>query len=619
LFRCGVNLLSFLEQIMSESISPAVGTALPAASAQGDAPPLGHPSRPTPRLRLWPLVLIVVLQWCAMLIPGWVAPATLYHFYGGFFGPFLGGIAAALWWLLASRLPWTDRVVGLCLFAAIIVQTWLLADASFELPWLLFHGLPLTTTAVVLWLVATPFLRWPLRRAGLFAVVVAVWCFFLLVRHEGFDGSFRAEFPWRWDVSAEARFLAERKSRQPVVPVADATPAAPLQAGDWPGFRGAQRDGRYTGEHITTDWNERAPRKLWRQRVGPGWSSFAVVGSRLYTQEQHGPDEAVVCYDADTGKELWAQQERTRFAETMGGPGPRATPTFHDGKIYAQGATGKLHCLDAVTGKVVWTSDVAADAGAKVPQWGYAASPLVMQGVVIAFGGGDDGKSVLGYDAASGKLAWAAGEGQFSYCSPHPARIDGVEQAVMSTDHGLAAYDPVKGTVLWRHEWPLKGGMARVVQPTRAGDADFLLGTGFGIGTRRVHVSHDKDTWDSKEVWTTRAIKPYYNDLIVHHDHLYGFSHDMLTCVSLADGKEKWSVRGYGNGQVLLLKDQDLLLVQAEKGFVALVEAKPGEHVERARFEAIEGKTWNHPVVVRGKLFVRNSEEMGCYLVGSGQ
>jgi outer membrane protein assembly factor BamB len=557
-----------------------------------------------------------------MLVPAWVAPATPLHFYGGLFGPFVGAAAVATWWLFASRVPWADRWLGLVAFAVVVVVTWLLADPSFELGWLLLHGLPLATTALALWLLATPFVRWPVRRAGLLVVLVLVWGFFLVVRHEGFDGSFTASFPWRWDVTEEGQFLAERGARQQRLPSAEETSAEAvmLQPGDWPGFRGPQRDGRRTGVRIATNWNEHPPRQVWRQRIGPGWSSFAVVGSRLYTQEQRGPEEAVVCYDAGSGAELWVHQETARFSETMGGPGPRATPTFHDGKIYAQGATGKLLCLDALTGRVLWSRDVPADAGATVPQWGFAASPLVVQGVVTVFGGGADGKSVLGYHASSGEPAWSAGEGKFSYCSPHPARVDGIEQVVIATDRGLAAFDPVGGAVLWRYPWPLEGGMARVVQPTVAGDADFLLGTGFGIGTRRVQVRRDGDTWASQEVWTTRAIKPYYNDLVAHHGHVYGFDHNFLTCVSLADGKARWRARGYGNGQVLLLADQDLLLVQAESGEVALVDAKPDGHAEHARFQAIQGKTWNHPVVAHGKLFVRNSREAACYeLVASGE
>lgn len=599
---------------MIEPISPdPASSGLAGVSKTGAAVNVRSSPRAAPRLRLWPLVVIVVLQWLAMLVPAWLAPATTLHFFGGFLGPLVGGAAVAAWWLFASRLTWTDRWLGLAVFIASIAVTWLLADPSFELIWLLLHGLPIATTALTIWLIATPFLNWPMRRAGLLVVVLVSWGFFLLVRHEGYSGNFAVAIPWRWNASDEAKFLAERQTREGLSPQPATAEAVALRSGDWPGFRGQDRDGRRDGVRIATDWNERPPQRLWKRRVGPGWSSFAVVGSRLYTQEQRGPNEAVVCFDAGSGAELWSHQDPARFSETMGGPGPRATPTFHDGKIYAQGATGKLNCLNAATGRVFWTRDIAADAGASLPQWGFAGSPLVVQGVVTVFAGGPDGKSVLGYHASSGALAWSAGEGQFSYCSPQPARVDGIEQVLIATDRGLTAFQPARGDVLWRHEWPLEGGMARVVQPAAVDHTDFLLGTGFGNGTRRVHVRRDGDAWTTKEVWTTRAIKPYYNDLVIHQGHLYGFDHNLLTCVSLADGKGKWRARGYGNGQVLLLADQNLLLVQAESGDVALVDASPDGHNELARFQAIQGKTWNHPVIAHGKLYVRNSQEAACY------
>src|SRR5262249_48699848 len=153
--------------------------------------------------------------------------------------------------------------------------------------------------------------------------------------------------------------------------------------GDWPEFRGPNRDGRRADVRISTDWGEHPPRQLWRHRVGPGWSSMAVIGDRLYTQEQRGQDEVVVCYNAQTGKELWAHADPARFDEVVSGAGPRATPTFHQGNIYALGGSGWLNCLDAATGKVQWTHDVAEDAGAKVPTWGFAGSPLVVGDLVL--------------------------------------------------------------------------------------------------------------------------------------------------------------------------------------------------------------------------------------------
>jgi outer membrane protein assembly factor BamB len=471
--------------------------------------------------------------------------------------------------------------------------------------------LPVVTTAWVLWLLATPFLRWPVRRAGLLAVFVLAWGYFTLVRFDGLDGAASATFTYRWVPTPEEKFLAGIGEGYPEDAPGAQTPV--LQPGDWPGFRGPDRDGRRTGIRIATDWERHPPDKAWSHLVGPGWSSFAVVGARLYTQEQWGANEAVVCYDTDSGKKLWVHRDAVRFSEAVAGAGPRATPTFHEGKVYALGATGRLNCLDAATGRALWSRDVVADSGAKVPQWGFASSPLVCQGVVTVFAGGPDGKSVLGYNAATGEFAWSGGESRFSYCSLHPARLGGVEQLILASDTGLTAFQPARGEVLWEYRWPLSEGQVRAVQPTVLSDSDVLIGTGFGLGARRLHVSREGDSWSVQEVWTTRAIKPFYNDLVVHEGHLYGFDGPFFTCVSLKDGKGKWRERGYGNGQVLLLADQGLLLVLSEQGEAVLIEASPDGHKERGRFKAIAGKTWNHPVVAHGKLFVRNGEKAACY------
>jgi outer membrane protein assembly factor BamB len=603
---------------MSDTASPVQPAPLPPESQSSPAAadssrPSVHPER---RLRLWPGVLIVVLQWLLITVAGWVVPGTMTHFVAMFWGPILGLIALAAWWLFASRLSWADRAFALLACGAAAAAAWPLCHPSFGLFGMVIYALPVITTAWVLWLLFTPFLRWPVRRVGLLVVFLLAWGYFTLVRFEGINGTMSATFQYRWNPTAEEKFLAEIATGKPKSePGSDASAATllKLQLGDWPGFRGPNRDGRLTGVRIPTDWKEHPPRQVWRHRVGPGWSSFAVVGTRLYTQEQRREAEAVVCYDTGSGVELWAHLDSARFTELVSGAGPRATPTFHEGKIYALGAAGRLNCLDAATGRPSWSRDIVADSGAKVPQWGFAASPLIAQGVVTVFAGGPERKSVLGYNASSGELLWSAGEDQFSYCSLQPAQLGGVEQLVIATDGGLTAFHPSRGEILWQYRWQLEREMARVVQPTLLGDSDVLVGTGFGFGTRRVHIAQNGDGWTAQEVWRTQAIKPYFNDLVVHQGHLYGFDGNFFTCVSLDDGKGKWRARGYGNGQVLLLADQDLLVVLSEKGEVALVDASPDGHNDRGRFQAIEGKTWNHPVVAHGRLFVRNGEEAACY------
>ena len=525
------------------------------------------------------------------------------------------GFALVIWWVGFSRLRWGDSLLCLLVFAAVTGIAVALFDPSLGGFGIIMYVVPTLTLVWIGWLLITPFLPWSVRCAGMFVAFTLAVGYFALIRFDGATGSLKGEFSYRWTPMPEEIFNAEKAAgKLGVARGVDASKVKPLtlQAGDWPGFRGPERDGHLTGVQIATDWTKNPPKEIWRHRVGPGWGSFTVIGNHLFTQEQWGEEEAVVCYDAATGEIIWDHKDKARFTEAVAGPGPRATPTFHEGNLYVLGAAGKLNCLDAATGRVIWSRDIMADSKGELPAWGFASSPFVAQGVVTVFAGGPDGKSVMGYKMADGELAWSGGEGQLSYCSLQPTRIGGVDQLVIATDKGLTAFGPASGQILWLHKWELNG-MARVVQPTVMADGDVLLGTGFGFGTKRVHVDKTGDSWATNEVWTTRAIKPYYNDLVVHKGHAYGFDNDFFTCVNLADGKSKWRERGYGNGQVLLLADQDLLLVVAETGEVALIEANPAGHKELGQFKALEGKTWNHPVIAHGKLFVRNGVEAACY------
>jgi outer membrane protein assembly factor BamB len=598
-------------------MSDITSQVAPPVSEVPGAPVVAPPPTPSVerRLRIWPAVVILALEWVLITVPGWLAPATYTQFLFMFYAPVLAFLGLVIWWLFASRLRWRDRLLGLGVFLATAAAVYPFWHPKLGIFAVLIYALPVVTTVWVLWLLFTSFLSWPVRRAGLYVGFLLAWSFFGLLRFEGVNGVMEATWAWRFLPTDEEKFLAEKAARQPAggAPEAGPSPVLTVQPADWPAFRGPDRDGRRAVVRISTDWEAHPPRLLWQHRVGPGWSSLAVVGDHVFTQEQRGGDEVVVCYHADTGKELWAHDDPSRFDEVVSGAGPRATPTFHEGKIYAVGGNGLLNCLDAGTGKAVWSHDVAADAGAKVPTWGFAGSPLVVGDLVLVYTGASEGKALVAYKTGSGELAWAKGEAKHSYCSPQLSRLDGVDQVLVTSDAGLTAFDPARGDVLWQHDSSMKG-MARVTQPTVLEDGGVLLGTAME-GLRRIKVGHDKNEWKTETAWTTKAIKPYYNDLVVYKDHLYGFDSNFFVCVGLEDGKGKWRARGYGSGQVLLLAEQGLLLVLTEKGEVALLEANPEEHKELGRFQALKdkGKTWNHPVVAHGKLFVRNSEEMACY------
>ena len=346
--------------------------------------------------------------------------------------------------------------------------------------------------------------------------------------------------------------------------------------------------------------------ELWRQPIGPGWSSFAVRGNLLYTQEQRGDDEIVACYDVTSGRPIWKHRDAARFWESHAGAGPRATPTLHDGRVYTFGPTGILNALDASDGAVVWSRNVASDTATKIPMWGFASSPWVADDVVIVAAAG----RLAAYELATGTRRWVGPDGGEGYSSPHLLTIGGIAQVLLLSEAGAVGVAPGDGRLLWEHSW--RQGM-RIVQPAFTPAGDVLISSGDGQGLRRVSVTHDAGGWKVEERWTSSGLKPSFNDFVVHEGHAFGFDGSILASIDLTDGTRKWKGGRYGHGQLVVLPDQDLLLVLSEEGELALVRAVPDRFTELARLPAIEGKTWNHPVLAGDVLLVRNGQEMAAF------
>jgi outer membrane protein assembly factor BamB len=312
---------------------------------------------------------------------------------------------------------------------------------------------------------------------------------------------------------------------------------------------------------------------------------------------------------------VWAHHDNARFFESNAGAGPRATPTLRGDRVYTLGATGRLNALDAGTGVVAWSRDAAADGPGtpsmgggerlKVPDWGFSGSPLAVGDLLIVAVAGQ----LIAYDAASGTPRWTGpAGGGVSYSSPHALTIDGIPQVLLLSASGVASVAPDDGHVLWQH--PLRG--FPMVQPALTADGDLLIVPGSGP-TRRLAARRGSGGWTIAERWSSAALKPYFNDFVVHKGHVYGFDGRILACVDVADGERKWKGGRYGNGQLVLLPDQDLLIVLSEEGELALVAATSDAFREIARVPAIEGKTWNHPVLAGDTLLVRNAQEMAAF------
>jgi outer membrane protein assembly factor BamB len=579
--------------------------------------------------------VVVALQWLARfgikaVVPGFKGFAWSAQ------GGIIGALAVIVWWLFFSRAAWVERLGAILLMIAAMGATWSLRHESMGPFWAVAYAVPVLCLAFVASLVASRRLADGARRATVAAAIVLACGVWTLVRTEGITGDHVAEFAWRWTKTPEEKAMARAPVPAPVTapqqrPTAQAAdkpldsvrggptslPAVKTTAGpamrergfrriEWPGFRGLERDGTIRGLRIETNWSASPPVELWRRPIGPGWSSFAVRGDLLYTQEQRGDDEVVACYNATTGQPVWTHRDPARFFESNGGAGPRATPTLSRDRVYTFGATGILNALDAADGTVVWSRNVTSDNGSEVPYWGFSSSPVVVDDLVVVAAAGQ----LLAYGLAAGVPRWSgpAGEG---YSSPHLATIDGVAQILLMSTAGMTSVAPADGKRLWQHAW--RG--SPIVQPAVTPEGDVLIVASTGSGTRRLAITHGSGGWKADERWTSSGLKPYFNDFVVHKGHAYGFDDRILSCIDLEDGARKWKGGRYGNGQLVLLADQDLLLVISEEGELALVKATPDQFTELAKVQAIEGKTWNHPVLVGAVLLVRNGEEMAAFRV----
>lgn len=558
---------------------------------------------------MWPGVVIVALQWLAW----WGVPLVLTGAPAGyisFFGGFVGGLAVAVWWAFFSRAPRIERWGGLVLMILVLASTPLFLHASIATGMMgmmfIYYAIPVLSLAFVAWAVAGRRLAATPRRLSMVAVILLACGAWALVRTAGVTGEGTAQLAWRWTRTPEERLLARTADDPAALPAA---PAVVETAAEWPGFRGPERDGVLPGVRIETDWSASPPVELWRRPIGPGWSSFAVRGDFLYTQEQRGEHEVVACYDATTGEPVWQHRDPARFWESNAGAGPRATPTLQDGRVYTLGATGIVNALDARDGTVVWSRNAASDTGKKIPHWGFASSPLVVDDLVVVATAG----VLVAYDLETGEPRWFGPDGGWGYSSPHRVTIDGVEQILLLNGAGAISVAPSDGTLLWKHSWRSDG----IVQPALTADGDVLIGSGSGIGvevgTRRIAIAHRSGGWTAEERWTSRGLKPYFNDFVVHEGHAFGFDGGILACIALEDGEREWKGGRYGHGQLVLLPDQDLLLVLSERGELALVGATAEGFTELARWPAIEGKTWNHPALVDDLLLVRNGREMVAF------
>lgn len=385
-------------------------------------------------------------------------------------------------------------------------------------------------------------------------------------------------------------------------------------SGFWPDFRGPNRDGRYTETPIRTNWPSDGLPRLWKQPVGGGYASFVVADGRAFTIEQRRNQEVVAAYAVGTGREIWAHGWNAEFQESLGGDGPRATPTYHEGRIYALGALGELQVLDARTGTLVWRRNILTDNNAPNVSWGMSASPLIVDDKVIVLPGGPRGQSVAAYNKTTGAPNWKALDDPQAYTSPMLVTLAGTRQILIVSGRRAMGVTIEDGRLLWEYPWVTDMDIS-VAQPlviAKEGFADrVFVSAGYGHGSVVFEVTRAGDRLEARTVWENQRMNNKFSSSVLHRGYIYGLDESILACIDATTGDMKWKGGRYGYGQILLAGDH--VIVLTEEGELVLVKATPERHEELARFSAIEGKTWNYPVIAGGRLLVRNAEEMAAF------
>ena len=385
------------------------------------------------------------------------------------------------------------------------------------------------------------------------------------------------------------------------------TEAAAQAGGNWPQWRGANRDGISKETGLLKQWPADGPPLAWKTTgAGGGYSSFAVADGRLYTMGLRGDREFILAFDVDTGKQVWATPHGSAFRNDRG-DGPRGTPTVDGEGLYALGGSGDLARLDARTGRVVWTMNVLQKFGGSNITWGISESPLVIGEKVLVNAGGP-GASIVALNKKDGSLVWKSQSDRAGYSSGIPVQIGNTTQVVFFTHTRAVGLDLKDGRLLW--EYPrAANNVANAATPVVRGNRVFIS-SDYGTGAGLVEINADGK---AQEVYFTKDMRNHHSSSILIGDHLYGFSGGILTAMRFDNGEVAWKDRSVGKGS-LVFADGNLYAL-SENGVVGLIEATPAAYREKGRFRIPQESlpTWSHPVIAGGRLYLRDQDTIFAY------
>lgn len=383
--------------------------------------------------------------------------------------------------------------------------------------------------------------------------------------------------------------------------------AAAQVGGNWPQWRGPNRDGISKETGLLKQWPAEGPPLVWKAvAVGRGYSSMALANGRLFTMGLRADREYVIAFDVATGKEVWATPHGNAYRDSRG-DGPRGTPTVDGNNLYALGGNGDLSCLDAKTGRIVWAINVLTKFGGENTNWGISESPLVIDDKLLINAGGP-GASIVALNKKDGSLIWKSQSDKAGYSSAMPVQIGNTTQVVFFTHHRAVGLDLKDGKLLWEYARPAND-TANVATPVVRGNRVFIS-SDYGTGAGLVEIKADGK---AQEVYFTKDMRNHHSSSILIGDYLYGFSSGILTAMRFDTGEVAWRDRSVGKGS-LVYADGNLYAL-SENGVVGLIEATPAGYREKGRFRIQQDSlpTWTHPIIAGGRLYLRDQDTIYAY------
>jgi outer membrane protein assembly factor BamB len=390
---------------------------------------------------------------------------------------------------------------------------------------------------------------------------------------------------------------------------------APAPSSEWSQWRGPNRDGISSEQGLLKEWPSAGPPRAWQTAgAGTGYSSFSSSGGRLYTIGAREDVEYVMAFDRATGRKLWETPNGRRFRNEQG-DGPRSTPTTEGDVVYAFGGSGELSCLDAATGRKIWSVNVVQKFGGSTPYWGYSESPLIVGDRIIVNAGGRR-SSLVAVNKTTGAQLWQQPGDGAGYSSPMLLNTGSLQQVVFFTAERGLAVDPRDGRQLWSYD-RASNGTANIATPIVRGNRVFFS-SDYGTGAALLDVRASGNLASAAEVYFTRDMRNHHASSVLVGSHLYGFSSSILTALAFDTGSVAWRNRSVGKGSLAYADER--LYLYSENGVAGLADASPAGYVERGRFTLSIGNasTWSHPIITNGLLILRDQDRVYAYDVRAG-